>query len=75
MEEINFTGKNIPTSKAAKIMCKNEQFVREGLKRGTLPFGTVMTGENGRFSYYISPKLFYEYTGYREEQENAEKDY
>lgn len=58
-------GKNIPVYEAAKIMGKTAMFVRIGLQRGILPFGYAFKTDesNSRFSYYISPKLFYEYVG------------
>ena len=62
-----FTGRHIPVYKVAEIIGKNPTAVREGIKRGKLPIGcAIPTGEkNGRetYTYYISPKLFWEYTG------------
>ena len=65
LPEFTFTGENIPVKVAAKIMDKDQQFVRQALIRGLLPIGLAIkvTGEKS-YSYYISPKLFYEYTGY-----------
>jgi len=56
-------GKNITVQEAARLMGKSPQFVRVGLVRNTLPFGIAMKGNGKHYSYYISPKLFYEYTG------------
>ena len=53
---------NIPISVAAKLMGKSEQFVRVGLQRGILSFGSAVK-TSSKYSYYISPKLFEEYTG------------
>ena len=47
---------------ASKLMNKSEQFVRIGLQRGLLPFGTAVK-LSSRWTYYISPKLFYDYVG------------
>lgn len=63
-----FKGKHVPIYKAAAVMGKNQQAIREGLKRGILPIGNAIpTGRDkkGRdtYTYYISPKLFWEYTG------------
>jgi hypothetical protein len=55
---------------AAAMMGKTPQFVRVGLQRGRLPFGTALKQKEGRFSkysYYISPAKFLDYTGYTEE--------
>lgn len=55
---------------AAVMMGKDPQFVRIGLQRGLLPFGkAIETGTKGRvkrYSYYISPKQFMDYTGFTE---------
>lgn len=60
-----FSGTNIPIEKAAKIMGKDQQFVRQGMVKDYLPIGTVFKKDgSGRYDYYISPKLFWEYTGY-----------
>lgn len=45
---------------------KSEQFVRIGLQRGILPFGSAVK-TSSKYSYYISPKLFEEYTGVKPE--------
>lgn len=55
-------GNNITIKQAAEIMGKCQQFVRVGLQRGLLPFGTAVKVHQ-RWNYYISPKLFYEYVG------------
>ena len=60
-----FTGENIPVTVAAKIMKKDQQFIRQGMIRGLLPIGTVFKKEgSSQYDFYISPKLFWEYTGY-----------
>lgn len=58
-----FSGKNISVKRAAEILGKDEAFIRCGIRAGTLPIG-VATKKNERYSYYISPKLLYELTGY-----------
>ena len=60
-----FTGENIPVAVAAKIMKKDQQFIRQGMIRGLLPIGTVFKKEgSSQYDFYISSKLFWEYTGY-----------
>lgn len=59
--------KVISVKEAAKIMGKSEQFVRIGLQRGLLPFGQAIK-MSSIYTYYISPKLFEEYVGYKYEQ-------
>lgn len=55
----------ITIKQASKIMGKSEQFIRIGIEKGILPIG-VCERNGRRASYYISPKLFYEFTGYKE---------
>ena len=37
-----FTGENIPVTVAAKIMKKDQQFIRWGMAQGILPIGIAM---------------------------------
>lgn len=53
---------NIKVGKAAQILGKSQQFVRIGLQRGLLPFGTAIK-MSSMWTYHISPKLFYDYVG------------
>lgn len=69
-----FTGKNVPVKEVAKLMGKDQQFIRQGIIRGLLPIGTAFkktitdskwgeTKESSQYDFYISPKLLWEYTG------------
>ena len=61
-----FDGKNIPVVEAAKIMGKDQQFIRQAMIQGLLPIGLAYKKEgSSQYDFYISPKLFYEYTGFR----------
>lgn len=53
---------NISIKDAAKMMGKSQQFVRVGIQQGILPFGTAVK-LSSIWTYYISPKKFYEYVG------------
>lgn len=55
----------ISVKKAAEKMGKSQQFVRIGLQRGLLPFGTAVK-MSSIWTYYISPKQFYDYIGTNE---------
>lgn len=62
--------KKIPLKVAAYLMGKNYNFVRIGLQRGVFPFGSAIRthqAPHSRYTYYISPKKFMEYTGATEE--------
>lgn len=59
----NKTYEKITVKEAAKIMGKSNQFVRMGLQQKTLPFGAAVKMSGEKFSYYISPKKFYEFVG------------
>lgn len=69
---LTFTGANIPVTTAARIMKKDQQFVRQGLIKGILPIGAAYKKEgSNQYDYYISPRLFYEYTGYLYQGEDS----
>jgi len=59
----------ITIKQASEIMGKCQQFIRVGLQRGLLPFGTAVK-LHSRWNYYISPKLFYEYVGEKFDEQN-----
>ncbi|WP_446786815.1 hypothetical protein [Macellibacteroides fermentans] len=62
------TERNLPIREAARLMGKSDQFVRLGLQRGAFPFGTAVK-VSSKYTYYISPKKFYEYIGREESTE------
>lgn len=47
---------------AAAKLNKSEQYIRIGLQRDRLPFGTAVQ-TSSKWSYHISEKLFNEYIG------------
>lgn len=70
----DFDGKNIPVKEVAKLMGKDQQFIRQGIIKGLLPIGvafkkTIIDSrwnaekESSQYDFYISPKLLWEYTG------------
>lgn len=59
----NQSNGKITVQEAAKIMRKSNQFVRMGLQQKTLPFGAAVKMSGEKYSYYISPKKFYEFVG------------
>lgn len=64
--DLIFDGRNIPVAEAAKIMGKDQQFIRQAMINKLLPIGLAYKKEGStQYDFYISPKLFYEYTGYR----------
>lgn len=68
IEKQDFSGYNISVAKAAKIMGKDQQYVRQGIVQGILPIGTAFKRAGSKqYDYYISPKLFYEFTGFNPE--------
>lgn len=61
---MSFGGGNIPLKMAAQIMQKDYQSVRLGLIKGLYPIGVAMKAPGSKaYNFYISPKLFYEFTG------------
>ena len=74
MQYPEFNGKNVPVKEAARLMGKDQQFIRQGIIRGILPIGiafkkrivsqdTYKEKESSQYDFYISPKLLWEYTG------------
>ena len=67
---------SVPVSVAASVYQKDASWVRAGIISGWLPIGRAtrngklvtkieqMNSKYGRINYYISPKLFFEDTGY-----------
>lgn len=66
----NMEVKNISIKEASQLMGKSEQFIRVGLRNKRLPFG-VAVQLSSQWTYYISPKLFYEYIGYTPTKKTA----
>lgn len=65
MQNVVFNGVNVPIAVACKVMGKDPTYIRQGLIKGVLPFGYAFKKDGStRYSYYISPKQFYECTGY-----------
>ena len=55
----------VPVRVAAKVLGRSEIWVRNGIRTGLLPIGVVTSSEQQlNASVYISPKLFWEFTGY-----------
>lgn len=58
--------RNISVKEAATLMGKSVQFVRIGLQRGAFKFGSAVK-LSSRWTYHISPELFYEYINGKKE--------
>lgn len=62
--------KKMSVKEASILLGKSPEFVRVGLQRKLLPFGTAVK-LSSRWSYHISASLFYEYlNGKKGEQKN-----
>lgn len=65
LEVPEFTGENVPVQVAARVMKKDQQFIRQGIILGILKFGVAFKKEGStHYDYYISPRKFWEETGY-----------
>lgn len=74
--ETIFPNGSVPVSVAAKVYGKDPNWIRAGILNGWLNIGFATRGgkeikglsqqnsKYGRISYYISPKLLYENTGF-----------
>lgn len=67
--------KSMTIKEVAEEMGKSQQFVRIGIQRGRLTFGTAEILTGNKYTYYISPPLFFQYIGkplpskYKEKEE------
>ena len=53
---------NVPVSVAARLLDVSPNYIRIGLQRNRLPFGTaVQMTDGGKWTYQISPGLLEEY--------------
>ena len=58
-------GENVPVNVAARVMKKDQQFIRQGIILGFLKFGVAFKKEgSSQYDYYISPIKFWQETGY-----------
>lgn len=65
LEVPQFTGENVLVSVAARVMKKDQQFIRQGIILGFLKFGVAFKKEgSSQYDYYISPRKFWGETGY-----------
>ena len=46
--EIRFSGEGIPVTEAARIMKKDQQFVRQAMIKGILPIGVAFMKEGSK---------------------------
>lgn len=68
----NFSAENISIKEASRILKKSEQFIRIGLQEKFLPIGIAFKRDGStHYSYYISPKMLYEFTGYRKDVDES----
>jgi hypothetical protein len=54
---------NVPIPLVAKVLQKDQTWVRAGIEQGWLPIGYCTKGA-GKRNFYVSPKMLWEVTGY-----------
>lgn len=63
--------KNLTIKETAKLLGKSEMFVRIGIQRGILPFGTaILLPGRKKYSYHIPKASVYEYLGLENNLQN-----
>lgn len=62
MEEVE----TIAPAEAGKVIHKNAEFIRAGLRQGRFDFGTAVESKSGQWNYVIFKDKFLEYIGKRE---------
>lgn len=72
---IRFSARSLTVREVARLLGKNEEWVRKGIVAGWLPIGVAtrngekvtdpndVNDQNGRINFYISQKLLYDFTG------------
>lgn len=56
----------LTVQQAAELMGLDVQSVRVGIQKGALPIGSAWKADgSNKYTYYVSPKLFTEFTGIR----------
>ena len=60
LEVPEFTGENVPVAVAARVMKKDQQFIRQGIILGV----AFKKEGSSQYDYYISPMKFWEETGF-----------
>lgn len=63
--------RNVTVAKAAELLGKTQMFVRIGLQRERLPFGTAVKMST-KWSYHISPSLLEKYLNQEVEKSTVE---
>ena len=72
---LRFSGKNISVTAVAKIMGKDQQFIRQAMIEGLLPIGVAFRKKGScQYDFYISPKLLYDFTGFFFDEDLIEDD-
>lgn len=56
----------ISVAEAAELMGVSQQFIRVGLQKKELPFGTAVQITRKKYTYFISRSQFNEYLGIRD---------
>ena len=65
LEVPEFTGENVLVAVAARVMKKDQQFIRQGIILGFLEFGVAFKKDgSSQYDYYISPMKFWQETGF-----------
>lgn len=58
---------------AGKVLHKNAEFVRAGLRQDRFPFGTAVQSESGQWNYLIIKSKFLDYIGVERRAEDEKK--
>ena len=56
----------ITPAEAGKMIHKNAEFIRAGLRQGRFDFGPAVEGKNGQWNYVILKEKFFKYVGIEE---------
>lgn len=66
----------VPVELAAEVLGKEPEYIKQGIKEEWLPIGVYgICTAGGKEEYYISPKLFWEFTGYAYQGKKGDDNY
>lgn len=60
----------ITAEEAGRLIHKNAEYIRAGLRQGRFNFGSAIKGKRNQWNYNIIKSKFYEYAGIKEKSKN-----
>ena len=74
MENLDVQVETITPAEAGKVIRKNAEFIRAGLRQQRFPFGTAVQSKTGQWNYTIIKSKFLDYVGIKNVFPDAVKE-